>query len=97
MNENVTVAKQLPRDKRIEFYQAKYDYYKSFNRILMIVATLTYLSFFITDCGIFGRFAYESILPRAIIVIPIFIFLYMYRHAKDYKVMVVATYTYTRK
>ena len=54
MNENVTVAKQLPKDRRIEFYQAKYDYYKSFNRILMIVATIAYLSFFITDCGIFG-------------------------------------------
>ena len=95
MNENITLAKQLPTEKRRAFYQSKYDYYKKFNRMLMIVATLAYFSFFITDCGIFGRFAYESVVSRAIMIVPLGIFLYMCKHVHDYKTMVIATYFLT--
>ena len=92
MNETIKLAKQLPEEKRRVFYQSKYDYYKSFNRSLLIVSTLAYLAFFVTDCGIYGRFAYETLLSRAIIVIPISVFLYMYRKIRNYKIMVVASY-----
>lgn len=92
MDKNITVAKQLAKDERRTFYQSKYDYYKGFNKVLMIVATMAYFSFFITDCGIFGRFAYESVVSRAIMIIPLAIFLYMYKRVKEYKTMVIVTY-----
>ena len=93
MDKTITLAKQLPKDKRKSFYQSKYDYYKSFNRMLLIVSTITYLAFFATDCGLYGRFAYETLLSRAIIIVPIGIFLYMYKKISNYQVMVIASYT----
>lgn len=92
MNKSISVAKQMPKDKRKVFYQSKYDYYKSFNRALLIVSAMAYFAFFITDCGLYGRFAFETLLSRAIIILPISIFMYMYKKVNNYKVMVVASY-----
>ena len=92
MDKNVTVAKRLPRERRKTFYQSKYEYYKGFNRTLLIVSTIAYLAFFVTDCGLYGRFAYETLFSRAIIFVPIGIFLYMYKKISNYQVMVVASY-----
>jgi hypothetical protein len=60
MEKTNTKAKHLSLEKREQFYQSKYEYYKDFNRILLIVSTIAYLTFFITDCGIYGRFAWET-------------------------------------
>lgn len=87
-----TSIKSLSKEERIKFYQSKYDYYRSFNLGLMIVSVVSYLSFFFTDCGIFGRFAYETLLPRAIILLPFGIFLIMYFKIRDYRIMVPAYY-----
>ena len=92
MNKSISVAKQLSKDKQKAFYQSKYDYYKSFNRTLLIVSAVAYFAFFITDCGLYGRFAVETLLSRAIIILPISVFLYMYKKVNNYKVMAVASY-----
>lgn len=92
MNKTIIKAKHLSPDKREAFYQSKYDYYKSFNRTLLIVSAMAYFAFFATDCALFGRFAYETLLSRAIIFVPLGVFLYMYKKIKNYKVMVVASY-----
>ena len=57
-----------------DFYQSKFDYYSKIIGRLMIVSTIAYLAFFLTDCQIFGRFAKETFIPRIIIVIPLTIF-----------------------
>ena len=92
MDKAITKAKHLSKDKREAFYQSKYDYYKNFNRTLLIVSAMAYFAFFATDCVLFGRFAYETLLSRAIIIIPISVFLYMFKKIKSYKVMVIASY-----
>lgn len=92
MDKSITAAKQLSVKERKAFYQSKYDYYKSFNRTLLIVSSLAYFTFFVTDCVLFGRFAYETLLSRAIIIVPISVFLYMYKKVRNYQVMVVASY-----
>ncbi len=86
------VLGKLPKEERIAFYQSKYDYYRSFNICLAVVAVLAYLSFFFTDCGIFGRFAHETLLSRIIILIPFAIFLFLQKRVRDYRIMVPATY-----
>lgn len=92
MDQQIKRAKDLSKEQRQEFYQSQYDYYKSFNRGVLLIATIAYLSFFFTDCGIFGRFAHETILSRLIVIIPLLIFLYLYKLNKSYKVMVTASY-----
>lgn len=90
--EQKTNLKDLSNEERKNFYQSKYDYYRTFNTGLMIVSVISYLTFFFTDCGIFGRFAYETLLPRSIILVPFVIFLIMERKIKDYRIMVPAYY-----
>ena len=89
--EKVTL-RALSKEERKDFFQSKYDYYRYFNTGLMIVSVVSYLSFFFTDCGIFGRFAYETLLPRSIILVPFVIFLVMESKIKDYRIMVPAYY-----
>ena len=92
MEQKITKAKHLSNDQRELFYQSKYDYYKSFNCGLLIVSTIAYLTFFFTDCGIFGRFAHETLLSRLIVVFPLLLFLRLYKQDKSYRIMVVASY-----
>ena len=92
MNKSKVKAKNLSPDKRKAFYQSKYDYYKSFNKGLLIVSSFAYIFFFITDCSLFGRFAYETVFSRAFIIIPLLIYLVMYKKIDSYKVMTVASY-----
>lgn len=92
MEQKITKTKHLSTEQRTTFYQSKYDYYKSFNRGVLIISTIAYLTFFITDCGIFGRFSYETLLSRLVAIIPLLFFLHLYKKNKSYKLMVTATY-----
>lgn len=92
MEERKISFRSLTKEERKRFCQSKYDYYRSFNTGLMIVSVVSYLTFFFTDCGIFGRFAYETLLPRSIIIIPFALFLFMEFNIKDYRIMVPAYY-----
>ena len=67
--EKLTIS-ALSKEERERFYQSKYEYYRLFNMRMITVSCLAYLSFFFTDCGIFGRIAYETILSRTIIIVP---------------------------
>lgn len=87
MEKIITKAADLSGEKREIFYESKYNYYKSVNRTLLIVSTLTYLVFFVTDCAIYGRFAWETILSRLAIIVPAGMFLIMYKRAHNYRVM----------
>lgn len=86
------VLSKLSKEGRRAFYQSKYDYYRTFNLCMAVVSVVAYLSYFFTDCGIFGRFSYETLLSRIIIVIPFAAFMIMQKKVKDYRIMVPATY-----
>lgn len=89
--EKLTVAK-LSKEARKDFYQSKYEYYSAFNLRMVVVSVLAYLTFFFTDCGIFGRFAYETLLPRTIVVIPLLLYFLLLKKTKDYRIMVSSSY-----
>ena len=92
--ENATRAKQLSPEKRNKFYQSKYEYYRKVNRTLLIVAAMTYFVFFATDCALYGRFAWETLLPRLAIIGPLVVFLFLYKKINNYKIMVVISYIF---
>ncbi len=89
--EKLTVAK-LSKEARKDFYQSKFEYYSAFNLRMVTVSVLAYLTFFFTDCGIFGRFAYETLLSRTIILIPFLVYVLLSRKIKDYRIMVSGSY-----
>ncbi len=86
------IRKNFSKEERKEFYQSKYEYYRSFTLCLVSVSVCAYLSFFITDCEIYGSFAYETLFSRVIVVLPFAIFCILYKKVKDYRIMVPATY-----
>lgn len=89
--EKITLNK-LTKEEQKNFFQSKYDYYKAFNARMIIVAILAYLSFFITDCNIFGHFAFETFVPRMIVILPLIIYFVLSKKTSDYRVMVPVTY-----
>lgn len=89
---NKISLKDFTKEERREFFQSKYEYYKSFNAQMIIVSVLAYISFFVTDCSIFGRFSYETVLPRTIIIIPFIIYTIISKKKTDYRIMIPVTY-----
>lgn len=86
------ILRNCSKEERTRFLQSKYEYYKRFNIRMVTVSTLAYLSFFVTDCGIFGHFSYETLLSRIIVIVPFIVYLILSKKVNDYKVMVPATY-----
>lgn len=89
--EKLTIS-ALSKEERERFYQSKYEYYRLFNMRMITVSCLAYLSFFFTDCGIFGRIAYETILSRVIIIVPFIGYYILCKKVKNYRILVPATY-----
>jgi len=75
-----------------EFYQSKYDYYKKFTFYVIIAGCLASITYFVSDCQLFGRFAIETLLPRTIILIPLLAFMYIYKKVTNYRIMVPICY-----
>lgn len=75
-----------------DFYQSKYDYYKQFTYYVIICAALASITYFVSDCQLFGRFARETLIPRTIILLPLALFLYIQPKVKHYKIMVPVCY-----
>ncbi len=74
------------------FFQSKYDYYKKFNTWVIILSALASVTYFVSDCQLFGRMAWETLLPRTFILFPMFVFIFLNRKISDYRVMVVLSY-----
>lgn len=86
------VLGRLSKEERRKFFQSKYEYYRAFNLRMVTVSVVAYMTFFFTDCGIFGRFAYETLLPRFIVIIPFVAYIILARRVKDYRIMVPCSY-----
>lgn len=84
--------RDFSKEERKNFFQSKYEYYKKFNIRMVTVSVLAYLSFFVTDCSIFGHFAYETLLSRAIVIVPFIVYLVLSKKVDDYRIMVTASY-----
>ena len=84
--------KDFSKEERRDFYQSKYEYYALFMMRLVTVSVIAYLSFFITDCMIMGRFSSETLLSRIIILLPFSLYIYLSKKVKDYRIMVPVTY-----
>ncbi len=39
-----------------KFYQSKYEYFRKFNKWVIIFSALSEIAYFVSDCEIFGRF-----------------------------------------
>lgn len=75
-----------------DFYQFKYDYYRQMDIWTLIVSVYANMFYWISDCQLFGRVAYETLLPRTFMIIPLTIFLLVKDKIRSYKIMVPISY-----
>ena len=83
---------ELSKPERQELYQSKYEYYRWFNTCIIIFCCLSSVFYFMSDCQLFGRFAWETFIPRTFILFPMTIFLIVNKSIKNYKIMVPFSY-----
>lgn len=77
---------------RKEFYQSKYNYYDKFSYYVVIVSCLASITYFVSDCQLFGRFAVETLIPRTVIIFPLIVYIWFHNNFHSYKVMSVVSY-----
>lgn len=68
-----------------DFYQSKFEYFRQVGGFCAILIGLLEMSYYISDCMLFGRFAPETIVPRFSIIIPLIIFIVLYPKVINYK------------
>ncbi len=78
---------KLREDAKRHFLQSKFEYYRNFNKCVIICASLASITYFVSDCQLFGRFAWETLAQRTCILIPLIIFLIVNKRCKDYFTM----------
>lgn len=84
--------KYLSAEEKDEFYQSKFEYFKSYSFWVVVCSALASLTYFVSDCQLFGRFAWETLLPRSFILLPLAVFLLINRRVKSYKIIVPMMY-----
>jgi diguanylate cyclase (GGDEF)-like protein len=78
-------------EDRTRYLQSKFDYYRSYNMWFIIIACLSSVTYFVSDCQIFGRFAWETLFARTFIIIPMIMYLIANRITDNYRVLTVMT------
>lgn len=71
-----------------EFYQSKFEYYRTLIKWAVVASSLASTTYWISDCQLFGRVAWETLLPRTFILIPMCIFIYINARVHNYKIVV---------
>lgn len=85
---------ELRRNKKFrnDFYQSKYDYYRVMNIWSVIISAVSNCFYWISDCQLFGRVAYETILPRVFMCLMLPIYLGVVKRHKSYKIAIPLSY-----
>lgn len=90
-----TLSKKIDLSEKDAFYNAKFDYFKKLGVYIMIVSSLSSLTYWISDCQLFGRVASETFLPRFSILIVLAVCLSLMRMKNiknNYKIRTVLMY-----
>lgn len=64
-------------NNKYDYYKAKYGFYGKLNIGVVFVSVIASLSYFITDCQLYKHFAYETLINRFIVLIPLCIYLFL--------------------
>lgn len=74
-----------------EFLQAKWDYFSVFTKMVVFFGSLSSILFFVSDCQLYNRIAWETLLPRLYIILPLLLYMILVSKVRNYKVLSVAS------
>lgn len=78
-------TRKIPRNELNIFYQSKFDYFRKLSFLSAMLTGLLEITYFVSDCQIFGRFAAETIIPRCSVILPLILLAVCERRITDYK------------
>ena len=78
-------AKKIRKADLDDFYQSKFEYYRNVSFYSAILAALLEITYFISDCQIFGRFAPEVLIPRFSVIVPILLLILLRNRIRSYR------------
>ncbi|MCR5204045.1 MAG: GGDEF domain-containing protein [Lachnospiraceae bacterium] len=82
----------IPKEKRKDFYQSKYDHFKYLLLWVIIISCLIEMTFFVSDCSVVMGFSENTLLSRFLIIVPLGLYLFAFKHVSSYKIMVPFSY-----
>ncbi|WP_294237179.1 GGDEF domain-containing protein [Pseudobutyrivibrio sp.] len=91
-NIRTMITKKIAKEELLDFYQSKFDYYKVVSAYCAVIIAFSEISYFFTDCQLYGRFSWETLIPRLSVLLPLALFLLLYRKVKSYKAGVLLYY-----
>ena len=83
---------KIEKKERSKFYQSKYEYYRIMSICTVVASVLASTTYWISDCQLFGRIAFETLLPRLFMLFPLVLYLIITKHTHDYRIMVPFSY-----
>lgn len=86
------IKEGIAKEERNQFYQSKYEYYGTYSLWVVVAACLASTTYWFSDCQLFGRVAWETLLPRLFILIPLIPFVMAHKKIKDYRIMIPLCY-----
>ncbi len=73
----------LNKSEKQDFYRFKLNYFNNFNFMVVIIAVLSSVTYFVSDCQLFGRFATETVVPRFSILISLAVYIVWYQRTDN--------------
>lgn len=83
---------KIEKNERDKFYQSKYEYYRVMSICTVIMSVLASTTYWISDCQLFGRLAFETLLPRLFMLFPLLLYMMTAKQTHNYKIMVPLSY-----
>lgn len=75
-----------------EFYKSKFLFYQRFSYWIAIIAAIGMVCYFVSDCQIFGRFAWETLPGRLTPLFVVLGFILLNKKVHNYKILMTANY-----
>ena len=74
------------------FYQSKFEYYRNTCIFTVIFSVIASSLYWITDCQLFGRIAFETLFIRVFMFIPLVFYLILNKRTQDYRIIIPISY-----
>ncbi|MCR4693920.1 MAG: GGDEF domain-containing protein [Pseudobutyrivibrio sp.] len=76
---------RIGKEERKTFYQSKFEYFKKVSAYAAVIMCIMQTGYFVSDCFLYGRFAYETLIPRFSILLYVALFIIVFPKVQTYK------------
>lgn len=83
---------KIDKTEYLKINQAKYDYFHALTFWSIVISCIVETAYFVSDCQLFNRFAYETVVARFIVILPMIAYIIADKKIKDFRIMSLLAY-----